>query len=223
MSFGFGVILGIAATLYAMVFMKQKSEKEKLKSGFKGISIFINFLIVDKEKAIQQGVEGKISGKIGKGFLRDKIAARAGNIASKKVSDDTVADKMSGKMSELLPDKMAEMGIMAEASKVYGAGSFFVMKLTFLKVDLQKLLDNAAGAKKASMFEDFVNLLGGNWARESMQDKVLPLILSKIQSKLPEKMTEKMAEKGLMCDIVVKSEADEALYFFQQTNPETVD
>jgi hypothetical protein len=56
-----------------------------------------------------------------------------------------------------------------------------------------------------------------------MQDKVLPLILSKIQSKLPEKMTEKMAEKGLMCDIVVKSEADEALYFFQQTNPETVD
>lgn len=164
MSFGFGVILGIAATLYAMVFMKQKSEKEKLKSGFKGISIFINFLIVDKEKAIQQGVEGtsplhvpesirkymrtgtndicqlmcdylviivlgKISGKIGKGFLRDKIAARAGNIASKKVSDDTVADKMSGKMSELLPDKMAEMGIMAEASKVYGAGSFFVMKL----------------------------------------------------------------------------------------------
>ena len=53
-----GVFLGIAATLYAIVFMKQKSEKDKLKSGITGISIFINFLIVDKEKAIQQGVEG---------------------------------------------------------------------------------------------------------------------------------------------------------------------
>jgi hypothetical protein len=42
---------------------------------------------------------------------------------------------------------------------------FLFLIRTFLKVDLQKLLDNAAGAKKASMFEDFVNLLGGNWAR----------------------------------------------------------
>lgn len=41
--------------------------------------------------------------------------------------------------------------------------------------------------------------------------------------KLPGKMTEKMAEKGLVCDIVVKSENEEALYFFQQTNPEPVE
>lgn len=47
---------------------------------------------------------------------------------------------------------------------------------------------------------------------------MMPMVLSKLQEMLPIKMTEKMAEKGLVCDIVVKSEGEEALYFFQQTN-----
>jgi hypothetical protein len=41
----------------------------------------------------------KIGAKLGRGFLRDKIAARAGNIAARKISDETVADKMSGEMA----------------------------------------------------------------------------------------------------------------------------
>ena len=36
---------------------------------------------------------------------------------------------------------------------------------TLHKVDLQKLLDKAAGAEKANKFEDMMNLLGGNWAK----------------------------------------------------------
>jgi hypothetical protein len=61
--------------------------------------------------------------------LRDKIASAAGKVATRKVSDEQVANKMSGKMSELFPEKLSEMGILAEADKVYGAGSFFVIKL----------------------------------------------------------------------------------------------
>jgi hypothetical protein len=34
-----------------------------------------------------------------------------------------------GKISEMLPEKLSEMGIVAEADKVYGAGSFFVIKM----------------------------------------------------------------------------------------------
>lgn len=220
MSFAFGVFFGIAVTLFVVIFIKQKSDKKKSKNDFKGISVFINFLIVDKEKAVQQGVEGKIGAKLGKGFLRDKIAAKVGSIAAKNVSDETVALKMSSKMSEMLPQKLSEMGILAEAVKVYGGGSFFVIKLTMLNIDLQVLLGKTAGAKKASMFEDLINLLGGNWAKESLVGQMMPLVLAKLQAKLPEKMAEKMAEKGLVCDIVVQSETEEALYFFEQTNPE---
>jgi len=58
MSTSFGFVLGVIAALYAMVFMKQKKDKKKSGNDFNGISVFINFLIVDKEEAIQQGVEG---------------------------------------------------------------------------------------------------------------------------------------------------------------------
>lgn len=71
----------------------------------------------------------KIGEKIGKGFLRNKIATAAGKVAVRKVSDEKVANKMGEKMGELFPEKLAEMGILAEADKVYGAGSFFVIKL----------------------------------------------------------------------------------------------
>lgn len=118
---------------------------------------------------------------------------------------------------------------------------------TFVSIDLSKLLDKAAGKEKANMFNDAMHLLGGNWAKviwltlyisqstytavttftylckqkESLADRMMPMVLSKLQEKLPNKMTEKMGEKGLVCDITVKSESDEALYFFQQTNPES--
>ena len=52
-----------------------------------------------------------------------------GKIASNNISDETVADKMSGKMIEIIPAKMLEMGLAANAEKVYGKGSFFVVKL----------------------------------------------------------------------------------------------
>jgi hypothetical protein len=68
-----------------------------------------------------------------------------------------------------------------------------------------------------------MNLLGGNWAKDSLASQMMPMVLAKLQEKLPEKMASKMAEKGLVCDIVVKSESDEALYFFKQTNPEAVE
>ena len=50
-------------------------------------------------------------------------------VASKVVSDEKVADKMSEKMSEMIPLKMYEMGLTAEATRVYSHGPFFVLKL----------------------------------------------------------------------------------------------
>jgi hypothetical protein len=38
----------------------------------------LNFLIVDKSEAVRAGVEEKIGGKLGHGFLRDKVAAGLG-------------------------------------------------------------------------------------------------------------------------------------------------
>ena len=94
-----------------------------------GMSIYLNFLILDKSEAIQNGVETKLTEKIGSGFIRDKIKTSIGKAAANKISDESIALKMSDKMVEMIPSKMFEMGIVASASKAYVKGSFFVVKL----------------------------------------------------------------------------------------------
>jgi hypothetical protein len=42
----------------------------------------------------------------------------------------------------------------------------------------------------------------------------MPLLCSKLQQKLPDTLKEKFAEKGVIVDVVVKTEAEEAAYFF---------
>lgn len=89
----------------------------------------MNFLILDKTEAIQAGVEAKLSEKIGSGYFRDKFKKNISKVAANKISDETVANKMSAKMIEMMPSKLFEMGLVATAAKAYGKGSFFVVKL----------------------------------------------------------------------------------------------
>lgn len=86
-------------------------------------------MILDKSEAIQNGVEAKLTERIGSGFIRNKIKTSLGKVAANKISDESIANKMSSKMIELIPTKMFEMGIVATATKVFGKDSFFVVKL----------------------------------------------------------------------------------------------
>ena len=84
---------------------------------------------MDKSEVVRAGVESKLSEKIGRGLIRDKIAASVSKAAANKISDETVAVKMSEQIVQLMPTKMNEMGLIASAQKVYGKGPFFVIKL----------------------------------------------------------------------------------------------
>jgi hypothetical protein len=46
---------------------------------------------------------------------------------------------------------------------------------TLVSIDLTKLLDKAAGKEKASMFQEFMDLLGGNWAKVRTSPSVRPV------------------------------------------------
>eukprot|EP00602_Paraphysomonas_sp_CaronLab_P010384 CAMPEP_0185024590 /NCGR_PEP_ID=MMETSP1103-20130426/7725_1 /TAXON_ID=36769 /ORGANISM="Paraphysomonas bandaiensis, Strain Caron Lab Isolate" /LENGTH=157 /DNA_ID=CAMNT_0027557605 /DNA_START=264 /DNA_END=737 /DNA_ORIENTATION=+ len=151
---------------------------------------------------------------MGRGFVRDKIAQRMGKIAAAKVSDETIGGKIGEKMCEEIPGKMSEMGIVANASKVYGKGSFFVIRLSLVSADIQQLVNKAAGKEKGGKLNEMMSILGGKWAQDSLSTQILPLLCSKIQKKLPDTMREKFASKGLTMDITVKTESEEAEYFF---------
>jgi hypothetical protein len=52
-----------------------------------------------------------------------------------------------------------------------------------------------------------------------MNEGMLPLIASTLESKLPVKMQEQFDQKGLRCDVVCKTEADQAEFFFASLLP----
>ena len=79
---------------------------------------------------------------------------------------------------------------------------------------MQQLITKKAGEEKANKLEEMFKLIGGEWAKETLGTTILPLICNKIQEKLPAIIQEKLMEKGLVAEIIVKSEAEEASYFF---------
>lgn len=80
---------------------------------------------------------------------------------------------------------------------------------------MQKLITKKAGEEKANKIDEMFKLIGGQWAKDTVGSTILPLVCNKIQQKLPETIKEKFAEKGLVVDIAVKSESEEASYFFE--------
>lgn len=83
---------------------------------------------------------------------------------------------------------------------------------------MQQLITKKAGEEKANKLDEMFKLIGGQWAKDTVGTTILPLICSKLQQKLPDTLKEKFSEKGLVVDIKVKSETEEAAYFFELLN-----
>ena len=71
----------------------------------------------------------RVQGKLGSGFLANKLGQRLGALANKVVSDEKIAEKMSGKLVEELPLKLADVGLMVTAEKVFSRDAFFVTRM----------------------------------------------------------------------------------------------
>ena len=76
--FVLGALCGIAGCLYLLASIKKKKEQDT--DAVKGVSVYLNFIILDKTVAIQSGVKEKMQSKMGRGFIRDKIASGIGKI-----------------------------------------------------------------------------------------------------------------------------------------------
>jgi hypothetical protein len=128
-----GLIIGAVGTLFLVMRGKKKSDHALKENSVNGSVLYLNFLIHDKSRAVEKMATEKIQQKIGSGFFADKFANRMGKNAAAAanvlVSDSTTARKMSEKIVSMMPTKMQEMGVQAQASCVYQKGAFFVIKL----------------------------------------------------------------------------------------------
>jgi hypothetical protein len=193
---------------------RAKKSKDNTGEELKGHSVYINLKILDKTRAVSEGVTSKLQAKVGHGFFRDKITTHVGKTVGNNISDELVCKKMAEAIVDMIPSKMIDMGLGATATKVYGKGDFFVIRLTIVSADVAKILHKVGGESKANKFEQVMAMLGGQWAKDSLSEQALPLISSEIQEKLTEKMKEEFEKKGLVADIIVRSEQDQSDWFF---------
>jgi hypothetical protein len=177
-----GIVLGFVTCLYLIVVQQNKGNKNP-SAALSGSSLYCNFIILDKSEAVKNAVEEKLQNKIGTGFLRDKLIQKVSQTASEKVSDEKIGEKILEKIIQEIPVKIHELGITAEATKVYCRESIFILKLSdfppsilshftfspsdrqLLSVDMQKLITKKAGEEKANKVEEMFKLLGGQVAK----------------------------------------------------------
>jgi hypothetical protein len=70
-----------------------------------------------------------------------------------------------------------------------------------------------AGEEKALIVDKYMNMLPPS-IREFLTLEALPFIVKQLQAGLPDKMKEDMREKGLICDVLIQSEEEQATYFY---------
>ena len=124
-----GVILGFVICLYFLVLQQNKANQKNPSAAISGRSLYLNFIILDKSAAVKTAVEEKLQDKIGRGFLRDKLINKVSQTASEKVADEKIGEKVLEKIIQEIPVKIHELGITAEATKVYCRESIFILKL----------------------------------------------------------------------------------------------
>jgi hypothetical protein len=186
-------------------------------------SLYLNIFIAQKteemNKIIQEQIDQKVPNPLGFGLLRKA----AGKIAMKKVTTDLIAAKMAQKIPDVMPAKMAEMGIEADVEEVYRKGSFVVLHITIVNSDIHKLIEAKLDGEKADKVDrvlDCLKYCARCFGKEEfLEDKVQYTMNSKIAEAMAEKLgqtlPEKMAEKGLIVDVVGRTEATEAAFLFE--------
>jgi hypothetical protein len=61
--------------------------------------------------------------------LKEKVSKALSSLAIKAAPDEKVAETLSEKMTEDIPFKMSQLGVVAESEKVFQMGSYFVIKM----------------------------------------------------------------------------------------------
>lgn len=181
-------------------------------------TMYLNIFVMSKGPEFRSTIEGKVAERVSNPLVQ-RIASK---VVSKVIHVDIIAAKMAEKIPAMLPEKMATIGIEAEAEEVYRKGSFVVVRITVHHVDPEQLLSVKQGAGTGAKVGRCLSCLRccfeccGN---EGMVDRQVNntmrhKIVTTLCTQLPQKLPQIMAEKGLIVDVVCMPEAEEAAFFF---------
>eukprot|EP00931_Biecheleriopsis_adriatica_P117262 TRINITY_DN92799_c0_g1_i1.p1 TRINITY_DN92799_c0_g1~~TRINITY_DN92799_c0_g1_i1.p1 ORF type:complete len:195 (-),score=45.83 TRINITY_DN92799_c0_g1_i1:98-682(-) len=159
--------------------------------------LFLNILVVQKGyEAIKKSVSQSIPNALG----FDAVHNVAGEVVARMVSENGLAASLAAKLPEVLPLKMAELGVHVAVETHFRKGSFLALKVTVLSADL----DHLNAQRFLTVSDIFQSCTGCNSVEADVTSKLIDI--------LPEKLPEKMAEEGVVVEIIAMREEDEADY-----------
>jgi hypothetical protein len=160
--------------------------------------------------------------------LEDSIAQGASHVMSKRIKLSKLAQKIGTKLCESMPRKMAEMGLTVEMEEVFREGNFVVMQLQVQHVDT-RAVEKALGRENidltkidldttlaGTLLEWCTELIGNDKMKQVENDFLPEMVQSKLTTKILEVMTEKFERKGLIIDVEILKEEQQARFFYRQ-------
>lgn len=212
-------VLGSFGIFIYFITRNQKNAKGKAEQNedeqVKGKILFLNIIILDgKKETIERVATEKLQAAVGSGPVRNFFVKKMASQKANTMSDDDFSSKVSERVLEAVPLRLAEVGITVRGEKVFQRGPYFVLRLNILSADLQKLLTKRAGQDKATLITDLVNMVGGKKLEDTVSTSLLSNVAVRIQEIMPERMAAVFAEKGIRTDIQVRSEEEQAAFFF---------
>lgn len=152
-------------------------------------------------------------------FLRQLGGSpRAVGSAAQNVTEDVTAGQAAERIPQLVPGKLAELGCTAEVEEVFQKGAFVILRVTVLQYDAAALLGPGAEVPQPTKGPGCLAFLAcccgqqKAWGRKA--DSLAVKVAEKLCTSMPEALSDKLSDKDLFVDVVAKTEADEAAYFF---------
>lgn len=159
------------------------------------------------------------SGALGFSFLRQLGGSpRLVGPAAQSMTEHAVAS-LAERIPQLVPGKLAELGCAVEVEEVFQRGAFIILRVTVLRYDAAAVLGPRAELPQPTKSPGCLTFLawccGQNkaWARNA-DNNLNVRVAEKLCVSMPEALSDKLSEKDLFVDVVAKTEADEAAYFF---------
>jgi len=156
---------------------------------------------------------------LGFSFIDFLGSPRVAGSAAQNMTEDAMASHAAERIPQLVPGKLAELGCAAEVEEVFQKGAFVILRVTVLQYDAAALLGPEAKLPQPTKGPGCLAFLAcccsgqpKPWARKT--DGVAAKVAEKLCESLPEALSEKLSDKDVFVDVVAKTEADEAAYFF---------
>jgi hypothetical protein len=184
----FYFFLGVFLTLYTFMIFRKNRDKKIYDFEHKSvIKFYLNIFIQNKEEALKNTVKSKMSNKL--------VGSLAGALANNMVSDEKFTNMMGAKMCEMIPLRLADLGIKCDVYTAYAYENYLCISIDVISADARLIIEKKGGKQSVKEFESFLDIFGMPQLNDSIDDTVASIIGQKLQASLPAGVRDKMQDK----------------------------